>query len=57
MPMATRTTEGKIRNSYHPKLSPDGKIKQLYILCLLFRRGVQYTEIGKKNPREHAVKT
>jgi hypothetical protein len=26
MPMAARTTEGKLRTSYRPKLSPDGKM-------------------------------
>ena len=46
MPMATRTTKGKIRTSYRPQLSPDGKIKKWYILCTLFRRGVQCPEIG-----------
>jgi hypothetical protein len=56
MPMATRTTEGKIRTSYRPQLSPDGKIKKWYILCTLFRRGVQYPEIGQ-NPQNPAEKT
>ena len=46
MPMATRTTEGKIRTSYRPRLSPDRKIKKWYILCTLFRRGVQCPEMG-----------
>ena len=48
MPMAARTTKGIIRTSYRPQLSPDGKLKHLYILCTLFRQGVKCPEIGQK---------
>jgi hypothetical protein len=49
MPMATRTTEEKIRTSYRLKLSLDVKIKKKKnILCTLFRPGVQCPIIGKR---------
>ena len=55
MPIATRTIEEKIRTWYRPQFSPDGKQKIVYILCTLFRRGVQCPEIGQ-NPQNPAIK-
>ncbi len=39
MPMAARTTEGKLRTSYRPRLSPDGKITRMYgTICVHYLR-------------------
>ncbi len=42
MPMASCTTEGKIRTSYRPRLSPDGKITKMvhFVYTISARRTV-----------------
>jgi hypothetical protein len=44
MPMAARTIEGKIRTSYRPKSTLDGKITKMVFLCTLFPQGAQWLE-------------
>ena len=51
MPMAARTTEGKIRTSYRPKLSPNGEITKMvhFVYLISARRSMPRKKI-KSSP-------
>ena len=55
MPMTTCTTGGKDVHRTVPNY-PLMRGKKWYILCTLFRRGVQWPEVGQ-NPQNPAEKT
>ena len=52
MPMAARTTEGKLRTSYRPKLSPDGKMTR--VVQFVYTISARRTMPRKKSKSSHS---
>ena len=52
MPMAARTTEGKLRTSYRPKVSPDGKVTR--VVQFVYTISARRTMPRKKSKSSHS---